>query len=95
MSAGEVTNTYLCMQARCPTHCDPMEPARLHCPWDFPGKEYWSELPFPSPGDLPDPEIEPKFPASPALAGRFFTTVSPGKPHTYLYYPSNLYTTGR
>ena len=32
-----------------------------------------------SPGDLPDPEIEP---VSPALAGRFFTTEPPGKPNT-------------
>ena len=31
----------------------------------FPRKEYWSELPLPSPGDLPDPGVEPK---SPALA---------------------------
>ena len=31
-------------------------------------------LPFPSPGDLPDPGIEPSSPESPALAGRFFTT---------------------
>ena len=37
----------------------------------------WSRLPFPSPGDLPDPGIEP---VSPALSGRFFTTASPGKP---------------
>ena len=29
----------------------------------FPRQEYWSGLPFPSPGDLPDPEIEPKAPA--------------------------------
>ena len=29
----------------------------------FPRQEYWSELPFPSPGDLPDPGIEPKSPA--------------------------------
>ena len=35
----------------------------------FPTQEYWSELPFPSLGDLPDPEIEP---VSPALAGGFF-----------------------
>jgi len=34
-------------------------------------------LPFPSPGDLPDPGIEPVFPA---LAGGFFTTEPPGKP---------------
>jgi len=40
-------------------------------------QEYWSGLPFPSPGDLPDPGIKP---ASPALAGGFFTTEPPGKP---------------
>ena len=34
----------------------------------------WSGLPFPSPGDLPDPGIEP---TSPAMAGKFFTT-APG-----------------
>ena len=38
----------------------------------FPRQEYWSRLPFPSPGDLPNPD------ASPTLAGRFFTTDSPG-----------------
>ena len=43
----------------------------------FPRKEYWSGLPFPSPGDLPDPRIKPM---SPALAGGFFTTEPPGKP---------------
>jgi len=37
-------------------------------------------LPFPSPGDLPNSEIET---ASPALAGRFFTTEPPGKPLDY------------
>ena len=40
-------------------------------------KEYWSGLPFYSPGDLPDPGIKPM---SPALAGQFFTTKPPGKP---------------
>ena len=44
----------------------------------FPRQEYWSGLPFPSPGDLPDPGIKP---TSPALAGGFFITESPGKPH--------------
>ena len=43
----------------------------------FPRQEHWSGLSFSSPGDLPDPGIKPK---SPALAGRFFTTESPGKP---------------
>jgi len=61
---------------------------------DFSRQEYWSGLPFPSPGDFPNPGIEPGFPAlqadalpsetrdqpmSPALEGRFSTTVPPGK----------------
>ena len=41
----------------------------------FSRQEYWSEWPFPSPGDLPDPGIEPESPISPALAGGFFTPV--------------------
>ena len=43
---------------------------------EFFRQEYWRGLPFPPPGDLPDREIES---ISPALAGRFFTTVSPWK----------------
>ena len=42
----------------------------------FPRQEYWSGLPFSSPGDLPDPGMEP---VSPASAGGFFTTESLGK----------------
>ena len=38
------------------------------------GQEYWSGLSFPTSGDLPDPGIKPSPLASPALAGRFFTT---------------------
>ena len=49
----------------------------------LPRKEYWSGLPFPSLGDLPDPRIEP---TSPALAGGFFTIEPPGKPSFY-YFP--------
>ena len=43
----------------------------------FPRYEYWSGLPFPSPGDLLDLEMEP---ASPASAGILFTTEPPGNP---------------
>ena len=43
---------------------------------EFSRQEYWSGLPFPTPGDLPDLGINPE---SPALAGGFFTTVPPGK----------------
>ena len=45
----------------------------------FSRQEYWSGLPFPPPRDLPDPGIKPTSPTSPALAGKFFTTASPGK----------------
>ena len=43
----------------------------------FPKLEYWNGLPVPSPGDLPDPGIEP---VSSVLVGRFLTTEPPGKP---------------
>ena len=42
----------------------------------FSRQEYWSGLPFPSPGDLPDPGVEPE---TPVLAGKFFTTEPPEK----------------
>ena len=63
----------------CPTLCNPVDSS-------LPGssvhgilqQEYWSGLPFPSPGDLPDPGIEP---VSSTVAGIFFTTEPPGKSH--------------
>ena len=73
----------------CPTLCDPMDcsPPGSSVHGIFQArvlegaaiafsKEYWGGLLFPSPGDLPDPEIEP---ASPALAGGFFTAEPPRK----------------
>ena len=57
-----------------------LRPARLLCPWGFTRQEYWSRLPFPSPGDLPNLGIEPASPVFPALAGRFFTPEPRGKP---------------
>ena len=45
----------------------------------FSRQEYWSGLPFPLSGDIPDPGIETASPESPALAGRFFMTEPPGK----------------
>ena len=47
----------------------------------FPKKEeYWSRLPFPSPGELPDARTEPRFPA---LESGLFTTEPPGNMYTY------------
>ena len=47
---------------------------------EFSRQEYWTGLPFPPSGDLPNPEIVLVSPASPELAGGFFTTEPPGKP---------------
>ena len=47
----------------------------------FPRQEKWSELPFPSPRNVPHPRIEPM---SPALADGFFTTEPSGKPEDLL-----------
>ena len=54
-------------------------PAKLLCPWDFPGKNTGFQLSVPPLGDLPDSGIESKSPASPVSAGEFFTTEPPGK----------------
>ena len=45
----------------------------------FSREEYWSGLPFPSPGDLPDPGIEPVSPVSPALQVDSLLTDQSGK----------------
>ena len=47
----------------------------------FSRQEFWSGFPFLPPGDLPNPGIKP---SSPSLAGIFFTTEPPGKPHKVL-----------
>ena len=59
---------------------------------EFPRQEYWSGLPFPSPGDLPEPRIEPVFPA---LAGGVFTTepsrkLLPGHRASFIFQSHNL-----
>ena len=50
---------------------------RLLCPWEFSRQRYWSELPFPSREDCPNPGTEPIF------AGRFFTSEPPGEERQY------------
>ena len=49
---------------------------------EFSTQEYWTGLPFPSPGDLPNPEIEPW---SPALQADSLLPEPPGKPEIILY----------
>ena len=48
---------------------------------EFSSQAYWTGWPFPFPGNLSDPRIEPESPASPEFTGRFFTTKPPGKPY--------------
>ena len=59
--------------------CDPMDCSLPGSSVDgiFQARIDWSGLPFPTAGDLPNPRIKPE---SPALAGRFFTTVPPAEP---------------
>ena len=61
----------------CSTRCDLIGWSRqAPLAVEFSRQEYWSGLPFRTPGDLPNPGIEPESLASPALAGRFFHTVT-------------------
>ena len=71
---------HVCTQL-CPTFCEPMDCSPPgSSSMGFPRREYWSGLPFPSPGDLLHPGIKPASLACLALAGRFFTTEPLGTP---------------
>ena len=65
----------------CLTLCNPTQTVDCQAPLSmgFSRQEEWSGLPFPPSGDLPDPGTDPLSPMSPARAGGFFTTASPGK----------------
>ena len=66
-----------------------LQPRQTPLSMEFSRQEYWSGLPFPSPGDLPYPRIKS---ASPALAGGFFTTAPPGKLPVWIpYYPFTIF----
>ena len=62
----------------CPTLCNPMDCSLLGSSvWDFSRQEYWSGLPFPPPGDLPNLGIKPR---SPTLQADALPSEPPGKP---------------
>ena len=66
----------------CLTLCDPVDcslPGSSVHGMNSPGQEYWSWLPFPSQGDLPEPGIEL---GSPALQADSLPSKQPGKPST-------------
>ena len=56
--------------------------SRLFCPWRFSRQEYWSGLPCPLPGDLPNPRIEPR---SPTLQADSLMSEPPEKPMKSMY----------
>ena len=89
---GELNGVYatlprrwLCLAVKlCQTLLQPhgLVAHRVPLSMGFSRQEYWSRLPFPSPGDLPDLRIELSSPACISCsAGRFFTTEPPGKPN--------------
>ena len=78
----------------CPTLCNPVDCSQAPLPMRFSRQKYWSMLPRPPPGDLPNPGIEPTSVVSPALSGRFVTTgatwthlETPGPPGMSFIYP--------
>ena len=82
-------------------HCEFAQSCLFATPWtvacqatlsiEFSRQEYWSELLFPTPRDLPDPGIEPVSLVSPVLAGRFFTIVPLEKPKGGLIERANTF----
>ena len=83
MPGSSVLRCLPCVCLVAPSHltpCDSMncKPARILCPWRFSRQEYWSGLPCPPPGDLPNPGIEPR---SLALQVDSLSSEIPGKPH--------------
>ena len=65
--------SYACAESSAVSLCGLYVARQAPLPMGFPRHEYWSGLPFPPPGDLPDPGVKL---TTPALAGRFFITES-------------------
>ena len=63
-----------------------LQPARLLCPWDFPGKNTTVGCHALLQGNLPNPGVKPTPLTSPALAGEFFTTGASCEAHTLKVY---------
>ena len=84
---NKIRGTYACMLSHVQL-CDPMDCIALQTllsMW-FSRQEYWSGLPFPPPGDLSIPGIEPKYPASPALQADYLLLSHQGSPKVDLIF---------
>ena len=69
-----------------PTLCNPMDCSRqASLSMGFSRQEYWSGLPCPPPGDVPDPGSKPVSLTSPALAGRYFSPRATWEAHRVLH----------
>ena len=80
MQKGGGPHFVLCLAVQsCPTLWDPVDYSLpgSSCPWGFSRQDYWSELPCPPPGDLPNPGIKPRFPTVQAAS---LPSEPPGKP---------------
>ena len=65
-----------------PTLCNPMDCSLPGSSMGFSRQEYWSGLPSPPPGDLPNPGIEPRPPVTPALQADFLLLSHKGSPRS-------------
>ena len=72
----------VCERERERVFSNSFQPHQAHPPMGFFRQEYWSSLPFPTLGDLPDPGVKTQ---SPALASGFFTTEPPEMPLNAYY----------
>ena len=87
LGAKKYIRLRMCMRAKSPQSCltlyDPMDCSPTGSSViGFSRQEYWSGLPCPPPGDLPNPGIKPTSPAAPACAGVFFTTSATWEAHS-------------
>ena len=87
LGAKKYIRLRMCMHAKSPQSCltlyDPMDCSPTGSSViGFSRQEYWSGLPCPPPGDLPNPGIKPMSPAAPAWAGVFFTTSATREAHS-------------
>ena len=92
LEEGMATNSSIlvCAQSFL-TLCDPMDCVACLAPlsMEFTSQEYWSRLPCPPPGDLPNPGTEPASHTS-TLVGRFFTTSATWEAISYAYIIINM-----